>query len=234
MSLLLHQIIRAARVTFDPKNTSSTAQNYAKLKALVDKLSADDINLPMNILSGRQIPPAYRNGPPATCGFVSLFNHPDVVISIFILASNQELPLHDHPHMYGILKAITGKITIRGYTAIDDQNRPIVVPRPESERFIEVRPEPPVTISVDKDAVVLSPSVGNFHQISAVDGPAAFFDILSPPYNTEIPVYGSRPCTYYKTISEGKRLFLESCECPESYISAHVPYDDLYQSAADS
>lgn len=232
MSLLLHQIIRAARVTFDPKNISSTTQNYAKLKALVDKLTAEDINLPVSVLSGRQIPPAFQNGPPATCGFVSLFNHPDVIISIFILAPNQEMPLHDHPHMYGILKAITGKLSIRGFTAIDDQQRPIVVPRPEREPFIEVRPEQPVTISAEAAAVALSPSIGNFHQISAVDGAAAFFDILSPPYTTEIPVYGSRPCTYYKTISVGKRLYLESCECPETYTSAYVPYD-LYESVAD-
>lgn len=233
MSLLLHQIIRTARATFDPKNISSTAQNYAKLKALVDKLTADDINLPISALSGRHIPPVVRNGPSASCGFVSMLNHPDVIISIFILAANQEMPLHDHPHMYGILKAITGKLIIHGFTAIDDQQQPIVVPRPESEPFIEVRAEQPVTISSNTDAVVLSPSIGNFHQISAVDGPAAFFDILSPPYTTEIPVYGSRPCTYYKTVSVDKRLYLESCECPESYSTSYVPYD-LYESAADS
>lgn len=233
MSLLLHQIIRAARLTFDPKNNSSAAQNYAKLKTLVDKLTADDINLPLSVLSGRHIPPVYRNGPPASCGYVSLLNHPDVIISIFILAPNQEMPLHDHPHMYGILKAITGKLNIRGYTAIDDQQRPIVVPRPESESFIEVRPEPQVTIGADTDAVVLSPSVGNFHQISAVDGSAAFFDILSPPYTTEIPVYGSRPCTYYKTVADGDRMYLESCECPDTYTTSYVSYE-LYDSAADS
>lgn len=229
----MHKIIRTARVTFDPKNASSSVQNYAKLKALVDKLSADDIHLAPSVLSGRHIPPAYPNGPPAACGFVSLYNHPDVIVSLFILGANQEMPLHDHPHMYGILKAVTGKLSIRGYTAIDDAQRPTVVARPENEPFIEVRAEQPVTISADTDAVALSPSVGNFHQIVAVDGPAAFFDILSPPYSTEIPVYGSRPCTYYKTIAIGKRLYLESCECPESYTSAYVPCE-LYESSSKS
>lgn len=233
MSLLLHQIIRQARATFDPKNISTAAQNYAKLKDLVNKLSATDINLPIIILSGRNSPPASRNGPPVPCGYVSLLDHADVSISIFILPANQEMPLHDHPQMYGILKSISGKLRIQGFTAIDDQQHPISVQRPDNLPCIEVRPEMPVDISPQSDAVALSPSVGNFHQISAIDGPAAFFDILSPPYNTEVPIYGTRPCTYYRSFSSNNRMYLERQECPKSFYCSSIPYK-LNESMADS
>lgn len=233
MSLLLHQIIRLARSTFDPKNLSTATQNYAKLKDLVDKLSINDINLPVSVLSGHSIPPAYKDGPPSPCAHVPLLEHPDVGISIFILAANEVMPLHDHPQMYGMLKAISGNLSIEGFTAIDDQQQPISVYRPDMQPLIVVRPEMPVMIRPTTEAVTLSPSVGNFHKISAIDGPAAFFDILSPPYNTKIPVYGSRPCTYYKSLTDGQRVYLEQYECPEEFYCVPIAYN-LNESMAES
>lgn len=221
MSLLLHQIIRMARATFDPKNLSASSHNYRQLKELVDKLSADDINLPSSILSGRSLT---SNGIPAPCGYVSLFDHPDVTISVFILAADQEMPLHDHPQMYGLLKAVSGQLRIQGFTAIDDQHQPISVTKPDTHPWINVRPEQPAIINPATNAIELSPTKGNFHQIAAVNGPAAFFDILSPPYATEIPVHGARPCTYYKIVTQEKNVCLQQASCPDTFYSITVPY----------
>lgn len=43
---------------------------------------------------------------------------------------------------------------------------------------------------------LLTPGRDNLHQIDAVDGPAAFLDILAPPYNPE----DGRDCHYYKVL----------------------------------
>lgn len=50
---------------------------------------------------------------------------------------------------------------------------------------------------------LLTPVRDNLHQIDAVDGPAAFLDILAPPYNPD----DGRDCHYYKvlqTVADGE------------------------------
>lgn len=50
---------------------------------------------------------------------------------------------------------------------------------------------------------LLTPVQDNLHQIDAVEGPAAFLDILAPPYNPD----DERDCHYYKvlqTVAEGE------------------------------
>lgn len=50
---------------------------------------------------------------------------------------------------------------------------------------------------------LLTPVRDNLHQISAVEGPAAFLDILAPPYNPD----DGRDCHYYRvleTVEEGR------------------------------
>lgn len=43
---------------------------------------------------------------------------------------------------------------------------------------------------------LLTPERDNLHQIDAVEGPAAFLDILAPPYNPD----DGRDCHYYKVL----------------------------------
>uniref|UniRef100_A0A8C4Q9P4 Uncharacterized protein n=1 Tax=Eptatretus burgeri TaxID=7764 RepID=A0A8C4Q9P4_EPTBU len=44
---------------------------------------------------------------------------------------------------------------------------------------------------------ILTPEKGNIHEVSAVFGPAAFLDILAPPYDDK----AGRPCHYYRACS---------------------------------
>lgn len=43
---------------------------------------------------------------------------------------------------------------------------------------------------------ILTPVRDNLHQINAVEGPAAFLDILAPPYDPD----DGRDCTYYRVL----------------------------------
>lgn len=62
--------------------------------------------------------------------------------------------------------------------------------------------------SVTPDSVpcLLSPSESNIHKIESVGGPAAFLDILAPPYNIEPDPYmedqEERDCHYFRVLSE--------------------------------
>lgn len=60
----------------------------------------------------------------------------------------------------------------------------------------------------EKDCCCLTENIGNFHTLSAVDGPAAFLDILAPPYSENL----GRHCRYYKE-------YLKSGESDIVYLS---------------
>ena len=53
---------------------------------------------------------------------------------------------------------------------------------------------------------LLSPSEANIHKIESVGGPAAFLDILAPPYNIDPDPYTedqeARDCHYFRVLSE--------------------------------
>jgi cysteamine dioxygenase len=55
----------------------------------------------------------------------------------------------------------------------------------------------------DSDAITLEPNEGNYHSISAVDGPAAFLDLLAPPYDHHD---NTRVCQYYTEISPSQLI----------------------------
>lgn len=50
--------------------------------------------------------------------------------------------------------------------------------------------------SEESGPCLLTPVRDNLHQIDAVEGPAAFLDILAPPYNPD----DGRDCHYYKLL----------------------------------
>ena len=63
-----------------------------------------------------------------------------------------------------------------------------------------------VSVSPDSVPCLLSPSESNIHKIESVGGPAAFLDILAPPYNIEPDPYTEdqeeRDCHYFRVLSE--------------------------------
>ena len=46
-----------------------------------------------------------------------------------------------------------------------------------------------VTVTPESSCCILSPLQSNIHKIESVDGPAAFLDILAPPYNIDPESY---------------------------------------------
>lgn len=82
----------------------------------------------------------------------------------------------------------------------------------------------PITVGETDDPCVLCPVEGNIHQVDTIDGPAAFVDILAPPYQTDIPEAGKRCCRYFKEIKLSQDTKLEIVSEPKDYWSDTALY----------
>lgn len=102
------------------------------------------------------------------------------------------MPLHDHPNMCGMLKVISGRLKVESYSRISSPNSNDLLVRAENVKII----------NDSSEASVLHPENGNYHELTALDGrPAAFYDILSPPYSDENDTSETaRHCSFYQKI----------------------------------
>lgn len=141
-------------------------------------------------------------------------------MSIFIIDTNYKMPLHDHPRMTGMLKVISGKLKAECYTQ---------VPTSDKENGMFVRAEEPKILSSTSDAAILYPDKCNFHELTALEGPAAFFDILSPPYSDiNDSASDARHCSFYKkerVDADSQLIKLTQISVPDHYYCDSVYYE---------
>uniref|UniRef100_A0A1Y1JVC2 2-aminoethanethiol dioxygenase n=1 Tax=Photinus pyralis TaxID=7054 RepID=A0A1Y1JVC2_PHOPY len=197
-------------------------QNLEILHAVLDKITADDVDLhPQFMKESLWMRP---NKAPVT--YIDIFEDDKVSMGVFILKPGMRLPLHDHPQMYGLIKVIAGTIRITSfslYTELLSENQH--KNRLESDSVMAER-NLEMVADASSEPCMLDPNKGNLHEIESVGGPAAFLDVLSPPYRTPITGNGPRLCTYYKVIKEMEpHIFkLEKIEAPSWYWNDTFPY----------
>lgn len=218
MSSHFANILKHAKSTCDPKNSAVFKHNFVALKQLVDKLVPADLSLNPDLLSRKH----FNRPNKAPCTYVNIFECETCTISVFILAESYTMPLHDHPQIHGILKTIAGKIQVQSYTSTGE---PIAPAGTASNTVISVVQEPPRILLPTCDSATLSPTERNFHEITAVDGPAAFFDILTPPYDS------LRKCSFYAKSVGSVDVNLEKSAAPQSqnrWYLRRIPCPDHY------
>lgn len=110
-----------------------------------------------------------------------------------------------------LVQVLYGKVSVRSYDKLDDDLTVCPIPpqfEPPMAPFQTVSLRRTVFRSSadyteDSEPCLLTPVQDNLHQIIAVEGPAAFLDILAPPYNAD----DGRDCHYYRvlqTAEEGR------------------------------
>lgn len=189
--------------------------------------------------------------------YIEIFENTVITIGIFVLKSGARLPLHDHPLMYGVLKVIHGNVHILSYSPVssrvvlresdggssdgpelelensygDDMLSPCDIELTSSSLYRQVSllavKEPEMLVCDKDEACILCPRQGNIHEIRSVDGPAAFIDILAPPYDTNIPGVGPRPCRYFKDVTHSEDSSVKKLvriPSPADYWSDSAPY----------
>ncbi|CAD5110863.1 DgyrCDS229 [Dimorphilus gyrociliatus] len=161
--------------------------------------------------------------------YIHMFENQFFTMCIFVLKNGTRMPLHDHPHMTGILKVLYGNLTIKSYSNIRDPEYNAADELPLEIRSHLRKDQVIKKVKFDgekhlneKDCCYLTEKTGNFHTLSAMDGPAAFLDILAPPYSESL----GRNCSYYKELlksDESEMVYLSETSSRE-YWCETAPY----------
>lgn len=207
MTAHINTVLKQALTTFSCKSEVFKS-NLNILTALLDKVTAEDVNLNPQFAQD-----SFWNRPqkaPVSC--IDIYEDMNVTLGIFVLKPGGQLPLHNHPEMHGLIKVLMGKIKITSYSlntektcALDsgtnngDSFKPS---KTYKKSIITAELVSTEVVDVNSQPCLLEPSYKNLHKIESVDGPAAFLDILAPPYMTQIPNNGERQCSYYNVLSQ--------------------------------
>ncbi|XP_042363777.1 2-aminoethanethiol (cysteamine) dioxygenase a [Plectropomus leopardus] len=211
---LIQKIAKQAHITFKGLNSSENGENklvedqQSELISLVTAVRAADLKI-----APRKTKPssgaAGLQNPPVT--YMHICETEVFSIGVFLLRTGASIPLHDHPGMNGTLKVLYGKVSVRCFDKLEDNLTVGTVP-PHFEPPLSPQQTGSLRRSVLRSVTeysetsgpcLLTPLRDNLHQIDAVEGPAAFLDILAPPYNPD----DGRDCHYYKvlqTVAEGE------------------------------
>ncbi|KAL3863371.1 hypothetical protein ACJMK2_005129 [Sinanodonta woodiana] len=196
---------------------SPSHEGLSEIARLFSQLRETDVFEPNSKLLYRDkklLPDMDEHEAPVT--YIPIWDDKVLTLCMFILKKGSRLPMHDHPDMYGFLKVLHGSLTITSYSPCLDPSPPLPTSLAARFKYLPVKPLGKKTISASDDCVVLTPESGNIHEITAESEPAAFIDILAPPYDSE-----GRPCTYYSVIpnrySDSNITYLIKIPSPPDY-----------------
>ncbi|XP_011312439.1 2-aminoethanethiol dioxygenase [Fopius arisanus] len=195
MSSKIESLWRQAMKTFAGHRGSGfklCQKNLEKLRLLMNEITSDDVKVDKKVLE-------YVENQRAPMCVIDIFENQDITIAIFLLKHGVTLPMHDHPGMHGLLKVINGTVKIDSVTTQIPQGRVIQL----DEELTALRHASQI-VQANDPACVLTPHDHNFHEISCLKGPAAFLDILSPPYDVDLDERqrSIRPCTFFRQIAQ--------------------------------
>lgn len=204
---LIQKIAKQANTTFNGLKSSSGGENkvvadkMSELISLVTAVRAADLKIaPRKTKASSGA--AELQSPPVT--YMHICETDVFSMGVFLLRTGASIPLHDHPGMNGMLKVLYGKVSVRCFDKLEDKVNGSPVP-PEFDPPLASLQMGSVWRSVLRSDTeysetsgpcLLTPVRDNLHQINAVEGPAAFLDILAPPYSPD----DGRDCHYYKVL----------------------------------
>ncbi|XP_064110184.1 2-aminoethanethiol dioxygenase-like isoform X2 [Macrobrachium nipponense] len=136
----------------------------------------------------------------------------------------------------GQFNVIHGSVSVQSYShtnteSLEEKLQEILNTRP-SAGVCPATKHQKVLVTASDQACRLTPNSQNIHEIHSVDGPAAFLDILSPPYGTDKRLGVERDCHYYQEVesfnvpylSVGSLTFLVSIPSPTDFWCDQAEY----------
>jgi len=200
MTSKLYNAVQCAIKTFKrvTRGNVSISDEFLKpLQTLVDEIQFCDVHLPARLFSNSDQSEASSN----QVEYFSVYEDEIVTVGVFIIRSGAKIPLHDHPDMTGIIKVLHGKLEINSYDVINFN----LDPSNDSDsnyytKPLTARKNPPLILSASDKCSLLTPIKSNIHEVKCINGPAAFLDVLSPPYDSDSGDKVPRSCHYFKEI----------------------------------
>lgn len=206
MTSKIQNVAKLAQLTFGKCHQEDVFQDYlSKLKNLAAQITQQDVNFNFDLINGLKSRSFFaRIKPPAPTTYTGIYENDNFTMGIFALRNQTSIPLHDHPKMHGIIKVIYGTIKVMNYTPLPVEGKYTLpneimnlVPEYKRDLLVPTICEGETLLSSDSEQTcALFPNKCNLHQVSSVNGSAAFLDILSPPYNSL-----DRECHYYSIIA---------------------------------
>ena len=214
MAAKIQRVGRQAYETFKTFSSHATFNdNFKELKSIINQITASDVGFDYQLVTNnrrreKDAVSEWSDGEhvgmasPAPVTYVHLYEDSVFSMGIFVLKDGVRLPLHDHPGMHGLIKVIHGSALFRCYSEQPGTGVPeelLARLRPWHLGLVKVARRMTPTVATQHSlACVLTPEEANLHEIQAHEGPMAFLDILSPPYDHDT---GGRLCHYYRELS---------------------------------
>ncbi|XP_077292541.1 2-aminoethanethiol dioxygenase [Arctopsyche grandis] len=221
-------LFKQAIKTFVPVKSfdKEFSSGFQKVKSILDEVKDEDVSLDPILTETA----TWEREDKAPCTYIEIFENHHLNISIFILKPGFKMPLHDHPHMHGLLKVISGSVRIKSFTKIQPNDErytafgsQLINAGTRSRSFLaEIGDK---ICDASSESCALTPDDSNYHEIESINGPSAFIDILAPPYCTFKDNF-VRECRYYKVVQEidPKLAQLEEMIPPKSFFCDQAPY----------
>jgi len=207
----IDKVFQLARRTFSRKPPDKDSLD--KLLKNVNELTGLDVGLDKCRTLNEQRARKSMHDDCAPVTYISIAESSEVSMGIFVIGEGETIPLHDHPYMYGIIKCIAGQLKITSYTKTSSpdisppskwQDSPVMSAKLTSGEVFPAELTLATLVTPETGPCLLEPSRHNIHEIKSGRGPAAFIDILAPPYNVD-PSPGDtdqqvRDCQYYRDV----------------------------------
>ncbi|CAG5132903.1 unnamed protein product [Candidula unifasciata] len=185
-----------------------TKDHLSPLIRAMNNISSEDVYFDPKEIEERDAE-LQKLGEVAPVTYMHIHQDHNFTMAVFVVKAGSVLPLHDHPKMHGLLKVLYGKVRISSYTEVDQKPLPENIARLQVSQSQKrsnsciiktVYRHNDIVLSETDECCVLSPSVGNFHEIQPETKFAAFLDVLAPPYEGDC----DSGCHYYKDLNPGK------------------------------
>ncbi|KAL7296094.1 hypothetical protein TKK_0010643 [Trichogramma kaykai] len=221
MASKMETLWRQAAKTFSTRWSHGwgfSAKNFEELQSAINEIRAEDVGIDdVKLLHVRLgIAPIFN---------MDIYHDPDFTLSVFLLKEGSTMPLHDHPQMHGLLKVICGTVSVKTYSLEDTRRHDNF----HLGDYVQATIHEPVICDQDSNAMVLTPTDKNLHEITCLQGPAAFLDVLSPPYDSNEYYVGERPCTFFQPIEgvSSNRVKLRIIKAPHDYYTKQMEYSGV-------
>ena len=116
MCQCIEKVFQLAVATFNKAaTTEASKKNLDMLVTQANKLRGADVGLEScSVFRPSQI--STRQRAPVT--YIPVAENKHISVGIFVIQEGQNIPLHDHPQMHGVIKCLQGTLKITSFTKV--------------------------------------------------------------------------------------------------------------------